>query len=118
MKGIVLAGGSGTRMVQVVANLLNNACKYTRPGGHVAHAQHEGAAVEIHLERDVLPRIFEPFVQGPRPEEHARGGLGVGLTLVQRLVALHVLARLLQPFRQRAFYNAFAHLRHHDISHS
>jgi PAS domain S-box-containing protein len=84
------------RISQVVANLLNNAAKFTETGGHIeVAAEREGESVlltvtddGIGIEGDVLERIFEPFAQrGTR--EFAQGGLGIGLSIVERLVKLH-----------------------------
>ena len=89
--------GDMVRLAQVFANLLTNAAKYTGPHGRIrlslreegGHAllsvQDTGAGIPPQL----LPRIFELFVQGDRTPERAQGGLGIGLTLVQRLVDLH-----------------------------
>jgi CheY-like chemotaxis protein len=85
------------RLQQVLANLLNNAAKYTEPGGHVhLSAEREGPDV-INRVRDsgigilpeMLPRIFESFVQGDRSIDRAQGGLGIGLTLAKSLVEMH-----------------------------
>ena len=86
-----------TRMEQVFGNLLSNAIKYTAPGGwiHVSVAKDGPCAVlrvqdnGAGIDEDLRPRIFEPFVQGGRPLSRAPGGLGIGLTLVRRLVELH-----------------------------
>ena len=93
--------GDATRLAQVVNNLLSNAIKYTPEGGAisvtVAHAEGAGgefALLEvadngIGIEADLLPHVFELFEQGKRALDRTQGGLGVGLTLVQRLVQLH-----------------------------
>ena len=93
--------GDATRLAQVVNNLLSNAIKYTPEGGAisvtVAHAEGTGgefALLEvvdngIGIEADLLPHVFELFEQGKRALDRTQGGLGVGLTLVQRLVQLH-----------------------------
>ncbi|HET6603056.1 MAG TPA: response regulator [Xanthomonadaceae bacterium] len=85
------------RLAQVFANLLNNACKYTDPGGSIrVTARREGDEVAIAvrdsgigLEPTALTEIFEPFVQVDHSLECTRGGLGIGLTLVKRLVEHH-----------------------------
>lgn len=132
--------GDPTRLVQVVVNLLNNAAKYTDPGGEIQlsveiadpriadwglqiadwpsherptlesshprspnpqsaipNPQFEGpqsAVIRVRdngrgIEAELLPRIFEPFVQAAQSLARSDGGLGVGLTLVRRLVELH-----------------------------
>jgi signal transduction histidine kinase len=85
------------RLQQVINNLLSNANKYTPEGGsvHVAVTVEQGSAVisvrdnGIGIEPDLLPRVFDLFEQGTRALDRNQGGLGVGLTLVQRLVKLH-----------------------------
>ncbi len=85
------------RIEQVALNLLGNAIKYTPPGGHiVASVGASGTEAILAVEDDgvgiapeVLPRIFELFSQAERTLDRAQGGLGIGLTLVHRLVELH-----------------------------
>jgi signal transduction histidine kinase/DNA-binding response OmpR family regulator len=85
------------RLTQVVGNLLHNAAKYTDPGGHVRLAvRRAGAELVVRVEDDgigipaeLLPRVFDVFVQGKQPPHRARGGLGLGLALVKSLVELH-----------------------------
>ena len=85
--------GDFARLAQVLANLLNNAAKYTEPGGTIVIAvEGDGADVCCAL-RDsgigipVLGTIFELFAQADRTLDRTQGGLGVGLTLVRRLVS-------------------------------
>jgi CheY-like chemotaxis protein len=86
-----------TRLAQVVANLLNNAAKYTPHGGRIAvtAAADRGEAVVcirdsgIGISPETLTRIFEPFAQGERTLARSDGGLGIGLTLARMLVQLH-----------------------------
>ena len=86
------------RLAQVFANLLSNSAKYTAPGGRITvDVRKEGEIAEISvtdtgigIEPDELPRVFDMFAQLRRDTElHDRGGLGIGLALVQRLVELH-----------------------------
>ncbi|MES2886545.1 MAG: response regulator [Pseudomonadota bacterium] len=89
--------GDAARLSQVVANLLNNAAKYTQEGGaiHLALSVEDGRAVVcvkdngMGIDAELLPNVFELFEQGKRSLDRSQGGLGVGLTLVQRLVQLH-----------------------------
>jgi PAS domain S-box-containing protein len=93
----VTVEGDLVRLSQAVLNLLNNAAKYTPEGGSIScSVKHENghAVVRVHdngigIPRDLLPKIFELFVQGDRSLDRSEGGLGVGLTLVERLVRLH-----------------------------
>jgi two-component system CheB/CheR fusion protein len=85
------------RLEQVFANLLHNAAKFTEPGGRIAlavTAEDDAAVVRviddgIGMSPDLLPRVFDLFTQGDRSLDRSRGGLGIGLTLVQRIVRLH-----------------------------
>ncbi|MEA2559744.1 MAG: hypothetical protein QOH06_1248 [Acidobacteriota bacterium] len=85
------------RLVQVVANLLNNAAKYTDPGGNIGlSVQRDGTDLllcvrddGIGLTEDLRERMFEPFVQAKDSSGRSQGGLGIGLTLVRKIVALH-----------------------------
>jgi len=89
--------GDLVRLAQVFANLLNNAAKYTEPGGHIdVEGSSDGPDVVIRVRDDGhgippdrLAAMFDLFVQGDQPLDRAQGGLGVGLTLVRRLVQLH-----------------------------
>lgn len=86
-----------TRLEQVVTNLLTNALKYTPPGSRIELTlRHEGDSAVLTvrdngpgIDADLLPRVFGLFVQGQRSFDRRIGGLGVGLTLAQRLVELH-----------------------------
>ena len=86
-----------TRLAQAVCNLLSNAAKYTAPGGRIRlSAGPEGGRAVIRvcdtgigIPADVLPRVFEMFVQADRAVEKEHGGLGVGLGVVKRLVEMH-----------------------------
>jgi PAS domain S-box-containing protein len=85
------------RLEQIIVNVLNNASKYTAPEGEIdVDVTTEAGEVVLRIRdsgigiaADVLPRIFELFVQGDQSLAHTSGGLGIGLTLVHRLVALH-----------------------------
>ena len=89
--------GDPTRLVQVVTNLLDNAAKYTEPGGRIwLSADREGDAAIIRvrdsgigISAEMLPHIFEMFNHAGMSVERAQGGLGVGLSLVDRLIKLH-----------------------------
>src|SRR4029453_17291135 len=85
------------RLEQIVVNLLENAVKYTAPDGriHVRVARVNGDAAiivrdtGIGIPASLLPRIFDLFMQGDHSLDRSKGGLGIGLTLVRRLVELH-----------------------------
>jgi signal transduction histidine kinase/DNA-binding response OmpR family regulator len=89
--------GDFARLSQIVANLLNNAAKYTEEGGllQLSLSVDRGDAViavrdnGIGIDAELLPHVFELFEQGKRTLDRAQGGLGVGLTVVRRLVELH-----------------------------
>jgi CheY-like chemotaxis protein len=100
----LLVDGDLARLSQVVLNLLNNAIKYTPDGGRIeveVAREAELAMVRVKdtgigMGADLIPRVFDLFVQGERALDRAEGGLGIGLTLVKRLVMLHggdILAR-------------------------
>jgi PAS domain S-box-containing protein len=85
------------RLAQVFLNLLNNAAKYTPEGGIIrvsAHQEGPEAVVRVRdnglgIASDLLPKVFDLFVQGSRSLDRAEGGLGIGLTLVREIVRLH-----------------------------
>jgi signal transduction histidine kinase/CheY-like chemotaxis protein len=89
--------GDPERLAQVFANLLTNAAKYTDPGGHVVvTARALGDEVEVRvsdngrgISPELIPRVFDPFVQEPQNLDRARGGLGLGLAIVRNVVQLH-----------------------------
>lgn len=86
-----------TRLAQSFANLLNNACKFTEPGGRIGLSANTDQGEVVVVIRDsgmgippqMLDRIFEMFTQVDASLERSHGGLGIGLTLVKRLVELH-----------------------------
>ncbi len=85
------------RMTQVFSNLLHNAAKYSDPNGQIrVVVQSRAKDVRIRIEdegvgmsAEVLPRVFDLFVQAPRSLDRAQGGLGIGLSVVRGLVELH-----------------------------
>jgi CheY-like chemotaxis protein/two-component sensor histidine kinase len=93
----VWVSGDAARLSQIFSNLLNNACKYTPEGGRLhLTASAEGGEARVVVEDDgagiepeLLPHVFDLFVQGERSLDRGQGGLGIGLTLVRRLVELH-----------------------------
>jgi signal transduction histidine kinase/ActR/RegA family two-component response regulator len=93
----LLVDADDVRLAQVISNLLNNASHYTRPGGRISvAARREGGEVVIDvsdngvgMSEETLPRIFEQFMRGPAASERAEGGLGLGLSVVKTLTALH-----------------------------
>jgi two-component system, chemotaxis family, CheB/CheR fusion protein len=90
--------GDLARLTQVVENLLSNAATYTGEGGRIDLTldverpdwmQLRVRDTGMGIDADLLPRIFEPFTQGPRTLDRSAGGLGLGLPLVKRVVELH-----------------------------
>jgi len=89
--------GDSTRLVQVLANLLNNAARYTLQGGLIQVSlvrQKQTARITVEdngrgIDPEVLPYIFDTFSQGQRSLARSEGGLGLGLTLVKQLVQMH-----------------------------
>jgi signal transduction histidine kinase len=86
-----------TRMAQVFVNLLNNASKYTPPGGEIfVTAVHSGPVVELRVRDsgigippDKVEQVFDLYTRLTSADEHSADGLGIGLALVRDLVALH-----------------------------
>jgi PAS domain S-box-containing protein len=89
--------GDHARLVQSVANVLTNAAKYTDPGGEIRlelRRQNEQAVIVVSdtgvgIAPELLPRVFDLFVQGDRSLDRSQGGLGIGLSVVKRLVEMH-----------------------------
>ena len=89
--------GDSTRLIQAVTNVLNNAAKYTPPGGEIAlnlEVLASRATITVKdngtgIEAALLPQVFELFTQGSRAPDRAQGGLGIGLALVRSIVELH-----------------------------
>jgi PAS domain S-box-containing protein len=85
------------RLAQIISNLLTNAAKYTDRGGRIALTvtrEADQAVIRVRdtgigIAADMLPRVFDLFVQGDQVLARSQGGLGIGLTLVKRLVAMH-----------------------------
>jgi PAS domain S-box-containing protein len=95
--GAILVDADLARMVQVFGNLLNNAAKYSEPGGTIElqTAVDNGEAVVrvrdrgVGMAPDLLERAFDLFVQDTRSLDRAEGGIGIGLTMVRNLINLH-----------------------------
>jgi len=95
--GPLFVSGDEKRLVQVIANLLNNAARYTPEGGNIdLSLESQGDFIDIRIsdngigmEPDLVTGAFELFVQGKRTADRSQGGLGLGLALVKSLVELH-----------------------------
>lgn len=95
--GPLFVSGDEKRLVQVIANLLNNAARYTPEGGNIELSlESQGDFIEICLtdngigmDPELVASAFDLFVQGKRTADRAQGGLGLGLALVKSLVELH-----------------------------
>jgi signal transduction histidine kinase/CheY-like chemotaxis protein len=93
----LVVDGDPIRLAQAIANLLTNAAKYTEPGGRVTIcAEQTGTEIAISIRdtgigisADMLPHIFDLFIQERQSVERAQGGLGLGLSIVRSLVAMH-----------------------------
>jgi PAS domain S-box-containing protein len=97
----VFLHADATRLEQVFVNLLSNACKYSDEGCHISVSAERAVGVEPPevivrvrddgdgIDPELMPRIFDLFVQARRTLDRSHGGLGIGLTLVGRLVKLH-----------------------------
>ncbi|WP_245844802.1 response regulator [Noviherbaspirillum humi] len=94
---IVFVDADPTRMEQVITNLLDNAIKYTPSGGEIdieLRSTNEDVTLSVRdsgigMSADLLPRVFDVFVQGERTLDRPQGGLGIGLSLVRQLVTMH-----------------------------
>jgi len=94
---LLMVEADPTRLAQVFSNLLNNAAKFTESGGHirVAVERQDGRAVVrvkdsgIGISPELLPKVFDMFVQGDMMAERTHGGLGLGLTLARDIVEFH-----------------------------
>jgi signal transduction histidine kinase len=95
--GKLTVDGDGARLVQCVANILTNAAKYTDTGGEIrveSGMESDFAVVRVRdngvgIPAELLPQIFELFVQSDRTLDRSDGGLGIGLSVVRRLVEMH-----------------------------
>jgi signal transduction histidine kinase len=93
----LMVDGDAFRLAQVVANLLTNAAKYTESGGRITvHGDRADDDIVVRvrdtgigISREMLPRVFDLFVQERQALDRSHGGLGLGLTIVRNLVALH-----------------------------
>ena len=89
--------GDNARLVQCVGNVLTNAAKYTDPDGEIkirSYSSGNTAVLQIAdngvgISPDLLPRIFDLFVQSERTLDRSQGGLGIGLSVVKRLIEMH-----------------------------
>jgi PAS domain S-box-containing protein len=95
--GILSVRGDADRLEQVFVNLLTNAAKYTPEGGHIrlsARVEHGSAVISVidngvGIAPELLPYVFDLFTQATTSLDRAQGGLGIGLTVVKSLVAMH-----------------------------
>jgi len=95
--GAAYVQGDRLRLVQCITNLLINSVKYTDPGGQIrVNLEHHGGTATVTviddgngIPPDLLPHVFDLFVQGRRTPDRAAGGLGIGLSVAKRLVEMH-----------------------------
>jgi len=93
----LLVSGDATRIAQVLSNLLDNAVKYTRDGGHILvsverRSRHVSVAVQddgMGMDPAVIPSMFEMFEQAPEASQGGKKGLGIGLSVARSLIAMH-----------------------------
>ena len=93
----LLLDADPVRLAQVVGNLLTNSAKYTEPNGHIwliGRREGDEAVLRVRdngigIAPDMLPHVFELFVQVDHASTRSQGGLGIGLTLVKNLVEMH-----------------------------
>lgn len=94
---VLFVDADPVRLTQVVTNLLHNAAKYTPHGGEISlGVRRQGEHVEVRVRdngvgiaAEALPHVFDLFVQEERPLNRSQGGLGIGLTIVRRMVEMH-----------------------------
>ncbi len=97
LDGDLAVDGDETRLTQITSNLLSNAARYTPEGGHIVlSTRREGSDAVLRvrdngvgIDQELLPRVFDMFVQAPQAIARTTGGLGLGLTIVKSLVELH-----------------------------
>src|SRR5437867_817505 len=93
----VMVNADATRLAQIITNMLDNAVKFTPPGGAIdVDVVREGQKAVLRvrdtgvgIDPEMLPRIFDLFAQAEQPMDRSVGGLGIGLTLSRRLVEMH-----------------------------
>lgn len=95
---LLYVSGDHARLVQCVANVLTNSIKYTDRGGEIrvqSRAEGDSVVIEITdtgvgISPELLPKVFDLFVQSDRTLDRAQGGLGIGLAVVKRLIEMHM----------------------------